>query len=94
METVTLSSKGQLVIPSRVRVSANLRAGDTLTVDYLNGEIRLRPVDATSITKLDDVAGCMAQSRKKSLSESALKVAISARAKADDVATMRRAAKK
>ena len=87
METVTLSSKGQLVIPSRVRVSANLRAGDTLTVDYLNGEIRLRPVASASITKLDDVAGCMARPRKKLLSESALTTAISARLKIEDAAT-------
>ena len=44
METVILSSKGQLVIPKGVRDDARIAAGSRLQVSYLDGEIRLRPL--------------------------------------------------
>ena len=96
METVTLSSKGQLVIPSRVRATAHLHPGDTLEVRYLDGEIRLKPVASDRTTTLDEVAGCLANlasSAHKRLSDAQVQTAIKARLKAEDAATMSRPVK-
>ena len=93
MTTVTLSSKGQLVIPKQVRTLANISAGDALQVRYLGGEIRLRPMAQTRITTLDAVAGCLANAPRKKLTDAEVHAAIKTRLKAEDAATMRRAAK-
>lgn len=90
METTTLSSKGQLVIPKNVRALANVAAGDAFQVQYLNGEIRLRPLARTTGTTVDDVAGCLANAARTPLSEAQVQAAIKARLKAEDVATMQR----
>ena len=44
MPTVTLSTRGQIVIPAEVRREAGWKAGDKMTVvtDPDNGEVRLR----------------------------------------------------
>ena len=70
METVTLSSKGQLVIPSHVRTTAHLHAGDTFEVRYLDGEIRLKPVTPGRASTLDEVAGCLSGLAKSSRNRS------------------------
>jgi AbrB family looped-hinge helix DNA binding protein len=102
METATLSSKGQLVIPSHVRASAHLHAGDTFEVRYLDGEIRLKPVAPGKTTTLDEVAGCLAYlgnlgklatSNHKPISDAQVHAAIKARLKAEDAATMSRPVK-
>ena len=96
METVTLSSKGQLVIPSHVRATAHLNAGDTFEVRYLDGEIRLKPVAPARTTTLDEVAGCLSRlgkSTRKPLSDAQMHAAIKARLKAEDAATMSRPVK-
>jgi AbrB family looped-hinge helix DNA binding protein len=46
MDTVTLSSKGQLVIPKAVREHAQVVPGSQFSVHYVDGEIRLRPLAA------------------------------------------------
>lgn len=97
METVTLSSKGQLVIPKQVRQLANLQAGDAFQVRFLDGEIRLRPVSQNRVSTLDEVAGCLASSVAKNatpLSDDQVHAAIKARLKAEDAATMSRPAAK
>jgi AbrB family looped-hinge helix DNA binding protein len=81
METVTLSSKGQLVIPKEVRRSAKLQTGDQFSVSYVEGEIRLRPLPAPGVTSLDAVAGCLAKSGRKRMSEEQTQAAIKARLK-------------
>ena len=96
METVTLSSKGQLVIPSQVRASAHLQAGDIFEVRYLDGEIRLKPVTPSRTTTLDEVAGCLsglAKSTRELLSDVQVQKTIKARLKAEDAATMSRSSK-
>ena len=55
MDTATLSSKGQLVIPRQVRDLAHLVAGDEFAVNYVQGEIRLRPLNRAKTTTIDDV---------------------------------------
>ncbi len=82
METVTLSSKGQLVIPKAVRDHASVTAGSLLEVRYIDGEIRLRPLTVLPSTGLDEVAGCLAQPGRKRLSDTLAKAAIKARLKA------------
>ncbi len=86
METVTLSSKGQLVIPKEVRRSAQLQAGDQFAVSYVEGEIRLRPLPATTATSLDAVAGCLAKPGRKRMSDEQTQAAIKARLKARNAA--------
>ena len=96
METVTLSSKGQLVIPSHVRTAAHLHAGDTFEVRYLDGEIRLKPVAPARTTTLDEVAGCLAnlaRPNSRPLSDAQVHLAIKARLKAEDAVTMNRPVK-
>ncbi len=92
MNTATLSSKGQLVIPRKIRESANVSAGDAFLVVYAQGEIRLRPLARTRTSNIDEVAGCLANAgntRHKPLSEAQTQAAIKARLKAEDAATMR-----
>ncbi len=82
METVTLSSKGQLVIPKAVRNDAHVVAGSQFEVRYLKGEIRLRPLSAPNISSLEEVAGCLAHPGRKRLSEAAVQAAIRDKLKA------------
>ena len=86
MNTVTLSSKGQLVIPKAVRDEAQVAAGSQLEVRLVNGEIRLRPIVHAGATALDDVAGCLARSGRKRLNERQTQLAIKARLKAQSAA--------
>ncbi len=86
METITLSSKGQVVIPKAVRQSAHLAPGDVLSVSYVNGEIRLRPLAPVAATSLDEVAGCLARPGRQRLSEAQTRAAIKARLKAKHAA--------
>ena len=43
METATLSTKGQLVIPTSVRNALHLKAGNRLNVTVEDGNIVLKP---------------------------------------------------
>lgn len=61
MDTITLSSKGQIVIPKHLRQSAHLSVGDELSITYVSGEIRLRPLTSDNNSQLDQVAGCLAR---------------------------------
>lgn len=44
MEVVTLSSKGQIVIPAKVRKKLSLKEGDSLVLVEENDTIRLQPL--------------------------------------------------
>jgi AbrB family looped-hinge helix DNA binding protein len=44
MDVVTLSSKGQIVIPSKVRKKFSLKEGDSLVIVEEKGAIRLQPL--------------------------------------------------
>ena len=81
METITMSSKGQLVIPKAVRQSAHLAPGDVLSVRYVDGEIRLKPVTGVVPTSLVEVAGCLARPGHKPLSPAQTRAAIQSRLK-------------
>lgn len=54
MEVVTLSSKGQIVIPSKVRKKFSLKEGDSLVIIEENDAIRLQPlVDLSKLWGVD-----------------------------------------
>lgn len=46
METVKLSTKGQLVIPKEIRDALHLAAGTEFAVSFVGNEIRLTPLPA------------------------------------------------
>lgn len=52
METVKLSSKGQIVIPKEIRESRHFGAGTEFIVSLLGNEIRLMPVPVFPAPKL------------------------------------------
>jgi len=82
METTTLSSKGQLVIPKAIRDDAQVSAGSLFEVRYLEGEIRLRALPPVAATALQEVAGCLARPGHKRLSDAQTRTIIKARLKA------------
>lgn len=54
MDVVTLSSKGQIVIPSKVRKKFSLKEGDSLVIVEENDAIRLQPlVDLSKLWGVD-----------------------------------------
>lgn len=82
MQTAILSVKGQIVIPKGLRQAARLDYGDELSITYLNGEIRLKPIALKVHTALDTVAGCMARPAQTKISDEAIKSIIKAKLKA------------
>ena len=44
MQTITLSAKGQLVIPKAMRDQLHLKAGSRLAASLRDGELRLHPL--------------------------------------------------
>lgn len=65
METVTLSTKGQLVIPATVRNALRLKPGNRLTVSVESGNIVLRP-DVSATWKPLNPAGVQLSSEELS----------------------------
>jgi AbrB family looped-hinge helix DNA binding protein len=88
METATLSSKGQLVIPRQVRALAHLVAGDEFTVNYVQGEIRLRPLNRANAAAIDDVAGCMVKFSHTPMTDKEAEKIAKARLMAEDMMTL------
>jgi len=81
MDTIRLSSKGQLVIPKAMRERVGAEAGAVFAVRYADGEIHLKPLPVQAGSSLDEVAGCLARPGRKPLSESKTRAAIQARLK-------------
>jgi AbrB family looped-hinge helix DNA binding protein len=70
METVKLSSKGQLVIPKAVRDAFDWRRGMEFCVQPVKEGILLRPTRIFAPTRLRDVLGCVKYGgRRKSVGE-------------------------
>jgi len=76
METVTLSSKGQCIIPKSIRHDAQLSAGSELEVSWIDGEIRLRPLAKQETAQLSQVSGCLYKPERKRLSDADTQAAI------------------
>jgi AbrB family looped-hinge helix DNA binding protein len=59
METTKLSSKGQVIIPKRLRSSYHWGVGQELTVIDAGEGVLLKPKKPFAETSLSDVAGCL-----------------------------------
>ena len=57
METTTMSSKGQVVIPKSVRTDYAWESGVEFQIERIDGAIVLRPKNPFPPTTLDDIVG-------------------------------------
>lgn len=60
METTTLSSRGQIVIPKVLRESKRWHVGTTFVVEEIPQGILLKPVTTFVPSELESVMGCTA----------------------------------
>lgn len=58
METVKLSSRGQIVIPEYLRETAHLTEGMEFSAVYVDGQIWLTPVPIVAPTTFEEAAAC------------------------------------
>ncbi len=87
MNTVKLSTKGQIVIPKEIRKAVHLVAGMELTVVLIGDEIRIRPTSALPRISVEEAAGCLHRPRRKLVEEEEVQQAIGELLKAQDDAT-------
>ena len=87
METVKLSTKGQLVIPNKIRKAHHLAVGTEFVVSFVGDEIRLTPLPMFSRTSVAATAGLLAKRGKKKLSAEKTRASISKTLQARDAAT-------
>ncbi|MBF0355543.1 MAG: AbrB/MazE/SpoVT family DNA-binding domain-containing protein [Alphaproteobacteria bacterium] len=64
METTSLSSKGQVVLPKAIRNAGNYASGARFSVEVTSEGVLLRPLVLLPPSKLSDVAGCLSCSGK------------------------------
>ena len=57
METTTMSSKGQMVIPKSVRSDLEWAAGMEFQIERIDGGIVIRPKNPLPETTMDDIVG-------------------------------------
>ena len=77
MDTTTLSSRGQIVIPKTLRESRHWHAGTSFVVEEVPQGILLKPVSTFVPSRLEDVLGCTAY-RGPALSQADIDAALSA----------------
>ena len=69
MEIVTLSSKGQIVIPSKVRKRFSLKEGDSLVITEEKDAIRIQPLvnlaELLGVDRLEDTRTVLGEMRKE-----------------------------
>ncbi|MHB8870257.1 MAG: AbrB/MazE/SpoVT family DNA-binding domain-containing protein [Thermoleophilia bacterium] len=58
METTTLSSKGQVVLPKHIRSAHKWEAGVEFSVEETPDGVLLRPLKPFKPTRLEEVLGC------------------------------------
>ena len=69
MDTVKLSSKGQIVIPKGARDAHQLAPGMEFSVLFVGDEIRLKLLPMYAPTTVAQGAGLLAKARRKPMSE-------------------------
>lgn len=89
METVKLSSKGQIVIPKEIRETQHLAVGTEFLVSCVEGEIRLTPTPVFPKTKVEDGLGMLARKGRRRLGDEETRRAIGRMLKERDEATKR-----
>jgi len=71
MTTTVVTTKGQIVIPSRIRRKLNIRKGTKLYVEEKEYEIILRPVTAAYFEKISGILQTKGKLTKALLEERA-----------------------
>jgi len=87
METVKLSTKGQIVIPKDIRESHHLAAGTEFVIAFMGDEIRLKPIPVFPTTHAEEGMGFLARKGRKPLSDEETEFAIGEMLKEADKAT-------
>lgn len=87
MDTVKMSSKGQLVIPKEVRDEHHLAAGMEFLVQIVGDEIRLKPVPLFPVTTVAQGARLLQKPKRRRMSEAETQQAISRLISDSDKAT-------
>lgn len=90
METVKLSSKGQVVIPKEIREAKHWLAGTTFNIVSTASGLMLMPVPLFDQTTPAQVAGCLHQPGRKMLADNEADAAVRRIAKQRDDATKSR----
>jgi AbrB family looped-hinge helix DNA binding protein len=80
VEVTRLSSKGQIVLPSRIRNAHQWKTGTEFQVEETSEGILLKPCGGREESRIEDVAGCLKAKRRVSLAE--MKAAVASEAKA------------
>jgi len=89
MQTVKLSSKGQIVIPKAIRQAQRLAAGTEFFISFIEGEIRLAPAPAFPKTRVEDGLGLLARKGRRRLGDEDTRRAIGRMLKERDEASKR-----
>ncbi len=87
METVKLSTKGQIVIPKEIRDIHHLSAGTEFVIAFVGDEIRLKPLPVFAATRVENGIGFLARKGRKPLNEQETDLAIGDMLKDADEAT-------
>jgi AbrB family looped-hinge helix DNA binding protein len=87
METVKLSSKGQVVIPKEIREANHWQPGATFNIAATAAGLMLMPVPLFTPTTNEQVAGCLHRSGRKKLTEHDMDAAVRSMAKERDEAS-------
>jgi AbrB family looped-hinge helix DNA binding protein len=87
METVKLSSKGQIVIPKEIRDTHKLTPGTQFVISFVSGEIRLAPTPVFPRVRVEQGLGILQKKGHKPLSEADTARKIGKMLKASDKAT-------
>lgn len=90
MDTVKVSSKGQIVIPKAIRESRNITTGTEFVIRAVGDELRLTPAPAVRQTSIEDAAGILHRPGRKHLGEEQTRRALGELIGARDRATGRR----
>ena len=69
MESITISSKGQIVIPAFLRKKWQLKTGDTLFVSETSEGILLKTHSVKKTKKVNEVAGLLKTKQSLTLEE-------------------------
>lgn len=90
METVKVSSKGQIVIPKSLRETHHIRSGDKFIVTAVGDELRLKPASAGKQSSLKAVAGMLRRTGAKKPTDKQIEARIAATLRKADEASKSR----
>lgn len=90
METVKVSSKGQIVIPKSIREARHITVGTEFVIRAVGDELRLIPVPAVRNTSIEDAAGILHRPGRKYMGEEKTRRAVGKLIRAKDSGTVRR----